>query len=120
MTKRAGSTWRVLAQGPGTARFDARIDRTGKRPTVRFDGCDAADFDELVVDGWFHIERMDTRRWWMRVYANNGDDLIVWVDVDKDGRAKRISVMREEAVFTPERLAKLGTTRRPARKAKRR
>jgi hypothetical protein len=120
MSKRAGSTWRVLAQGPGAKRFEARVKDGRAADSAGSDKDRGADFDELVVDGWFHIERMDTRRWWMRVYANNGDDLIVWVDVDKDGRAKRISVMREEAVFTPERLAKLGKARRPSRKAKRR
>jgi hypothetical protein len=24
-------------------------------------------FDELVVDGWLHIEQMDANVWWMRV-----------------------------------------------------
>ena len=24
-------------------------------------------FDELVVDGWLHIENLDPRRWWMRL-----------------------------------------------------
>ncbi len=24
-------------------------------------------FDELVVGQWFHIERMDSRVWWMRI-----------------------------------------------------
>lgn len=36
-------------------------------------------FDELVVDGWLHIENLDPRRWWMRL----GDaDIIVEIGVD--------------------------------------
>jgi hypothetical protein len=25
------------------------------------------DFDELVVGRWFHMERMDSRTWWVRI-----------------------------------------------------
>ena len=24
-------------------------------------------FDELVVDSWFHMEKMDSHRWWLRL-----------------------------------------------------
>ena len=24
-------------------------------------------FDELVIDDWFHLERMDDRRWWIGI-----------------------------------------------------
>lgn len=40
------------------------------------------EFDELVVDEWFHLERMDTSAWWMRVGA-----LDLWIRVRTDGKA---------------------------------
>jgi hypothetical protein len=56
-----GTTWRFLAW----AKSGDPIDRASKDGEV---------FDELVVDDWLHIEKMDRERWWMRV-----GDVVVWV-----------------------------------------
>lgn len=101
---RPGSSWRVLAQGPRNARLEVVVhSRRGVAMIETADEPDvgtieeAADFDELVVDSWFHIERMDTRTWWMRIDGRDPDgDLIVWVTVGRDGRARKISVEREK------------------------
>lgn len=44
------------------------------------------EFDELVIDDWFHLEQMDERDWWLGV--GNGDDY--WhlnIHIDRDGKA---------------------------------
>ena len=38
-------------------------------------------FDELVVDGWLHIEQMDANVWWMRV-----GDASINVTLSPDGQ----------------------------------
>lgn len=96
---RPGSSWRVLAQGPRNARLELTVGpRNGViRTRDGADSDDAADFDELVVDSWFHLERMDTHTWWMRIDGRDPEgDLVVWVTVDREGRAKKISVEREK------------------------
>ena len=52
---RHGHPWRVQTDG-------AR----GKSRDIRPEG-PRDEFDELVVGQWLHIERMDTRYWWMQV-----------------------------------------------------
>lgn len=43
------------------------------------------EFDELVIDDWFHLEQMDDRDWWLGV--GNGDDC--WhVNIRVDGKGK--------------------------------
>jgi hypothetical protein len=39
-------------------------------------------FDELVIDDWFHLERMDDDTWWMRV-----GDKRIWVRLDESDNA---------------------------------
>lgn len=45
------------------------------------------EFDELVVGSWLHVEQMGAGRWWMNIGG-----VTVWVDADRDGRPKRVSV----------------------------
>ncbi|HVQ94249.1 MAG TPA: hypothetical protein VMU51_24635 [Mycobacteriales bacterium] len=45
------SDWRILA-----AQGDSRIDLSGHGV-----------FDEVVVDQWLHVEKMDLGTWWMRI-----------------------------------------------------
>lgn len=40
-------------------------------------------FDELVVDDWLHVEKMDTNLWWMRI-----GDARVFVELSSDGKAE--------------------------------
>lgn len=63
--KRPGRKWRVLAQ-----------DSTGVRHELQ----DVAEFDELCVDHWIHLERMDHRDWWMQLGS-----LYVWITVRANG-----------------------------------
>jgi hypothetical protein len=122
---RPGSKWRVLAQGPVARRL--ALDVTGPMVTGEGLALDpvGADFDELVVDNWFHLERMDTNTWWMRIYNTNrysrsgrlvdaADDLIVWITVGTNGRATKITTTHEPSSTTP------GLSRPPHPKRKRR
>ena len=62
-----GARWRLLAR---REQSDLAIEDNGI-------------FDELVLDGWFHLERIQERLWWMRV----GDARLL-VTIDEDGGAK--------------------------------
>lgn len=68
-----GSRWRVLAKDRGR---DLAFQDEGV-------------FDELVVDGWLHLEQMTEDTWWMRV-----GDARVDIRVLKDGRAE-VSIERD-------------------------
>lgn len=46
-----------------------------------------AEFDELVVDRWLHIEQMDTNYWWMNIGG-----VTLHVTADRQGRPIRVSV----------------------------
>lgn len=56
-----GSTWRFLAW----TKSGSPIERASQEGEV---------FDELVVDDWLHIEKMDRELWWMRI-----GEYVVWV-----------------------------------------
>jgi hypothetical protein len=77
MSRRQGLKWRVS--------YDAK-DSSHTRINVQ----DSGDFDELVLDEWLHLERMNAREWWMRL-----GDVYVWVTVGRDGKAK-VNVRRGE------------------------
>ena len=81
-----GYRWRVLAHKKATAskKPDYLQDH---RWDVRSDQFDTPiEFDELVIDDWFHLEQMDKRCWWMGV--GNGDDYWhIYVVVDGKGKA---------------------------------
>jgi len=77
MSRRQGLNWRLS--------YDA-LDNHATRINVENSG----DLDELVVDQWFHLERMDRRAWWMRI-----GDAYVWAEIGPDGRAL-INITRGE------------------------
>lgn len=76
--------WRVLAQGPGGRRVDVRNRGDAVTSTIAERVVDdmrgGAEFDELVVGGWFHLERMDDRTWWMCVSGVH-----IWVRIPARG-----------------------------------
>ena len=107
--RRAGSRWRILvhniAAGGGNG-VSQHIQSHPGRPTRLSDPekqtsldeiaaqhstttiLPGTEFDELVVGSWLHVEQMDTGRWW----ANIGG-VTVWVDADRDGRPRHVSVL---------------------------
>jgi hypothetical protein len=76
-TRKAGSSWRILAWANNDA--DKVEMRSGDHP--------GAIFDEVVVDRWLHVEQMSNRTWWASVGG-----VVLWVDVDREGRATAVSV----------------------------
>jgi hypothetical protein len=65
--KTPGRYWRVSTEGGG--RYTPQNEHD--------------DFDELVVQPWFHMERMDDRGWWIRI-----GDLTSYISIEKDGSVK--------------------------------
>jgi hypothetical protein len=68
-----GASWRVSSRHPrhGFGGGASSIDHPGSI------------IDEVVIDGWLHLEQMDTRRWWMRV-----GDLHINVHLRTDGSTR--------------------------------
>jgi hypothetical protein len=56
-----------------------------------------AEFDELVIDHWLHIEQMSERHWWMEIGGYR-------LDVSIDGNGKPDVFIEQEQ--TPEEVAK--------------
>lgn len=56
----------------------------------------AAEFDELVVGRWLHVEQMDDHAWWMNIGG-----VTVHVTADRDGRPTRVSVDGPEDYDAP-------------------
>jgi len=69
----SGEQWKLLAIRDGE--------------TISFEnvGC----FDQMLVDDWFHLERMDDDLWWMRV-----GDARIMVRVARNGVASSVEVER--------------------------
>lgn len=114
--RRAGARWRILAHTiePGGRYGDSHhvaSDRrmgggTGEDTSVEVDGrtfwsrhleLPGTEFDELVIGRWIHLEQMDTGRWWMNIGG-----VTIWVDADRDGRPKAVSVFGPEDYAHPE------------------
>lgn len=95
-----GLNWRVLAHRRIKPLKDGYSDETwdmhaGERWKDKAPHLGSTwEFDELVIDDWFHIEQMDTRVWWMRVGNQDDNSFVVWVTVDRDGVAE-VSVRPE-------------------------
>ena len=66
MRRKPGYRWRLLAHN----------DKSDQPIDVRHDRADGVCFDELVVDGWLHIEQMSARQWWMDIA---GLTVNVWI-----------------------------------------
>lgn len=88
--KLPGYRWRVLGwkrKGrylkDGYATDDAEV-------TLKFEPKDRVEFDELVVDDWFHIEQMDDRDWWARI-----GDAYIWIHIASNGKVQ-VDIRRGE------------------------
>lgn len=102
-SRAAGRQWRVLAHKVGgegyefnvhsrdyEIAYDAAMKRLGvsRYPHLPPTVLDfPSEFDELVIDEWFHLEQMDRNSWWMRV-----GDVDIWVRV---ANGKATSVTRD-------------------------
>lgn len=64
-----GTRWRVKADMEN-GRFTSHSQGHGK------------EFDELVVDDWLHVERMDTRDWWINLCG-----IRIWVTLPRDPKS---------------------------------
>ncbi len=64
LTQETGHSWRLLAH---LESGDLSIENQGI-------------FDELVLEQWFHLERMQERLWWLRV-----GDARLFVELREDG-----------------------------------
>lgn len=97
-----GFQWRVLAHRRpkrhepwATDSFDVRsgIERDAHATFRHFLDGDW-EFDELVIDDWFHLEQMSERTWWMGV--GKGDDY--WhVNVTVDGKGEAVVNVEKQA-----------------------
>lgn len=81
MRRRPARYWRVKGDGTATnysgALPGARVDATDRDIAHRLLG----GFDELAVGDWIHLERMDSRVWFMRVGAV---DFSIYIPTDPD------------------------------------
>lgn len=68
LARESGRSWRLLAHR-----------EIGEDLSVENEGL----FDELILDHWFHLERMEERLWWLRV----GDARLL-VELHEDGSAE--------------------------------
>lgn len=97
-----GTKWRLLAWGRDesgdcyTKRFAAGpdVESTAEEGEV-VANWPGAEFDELVVDGWLHVEGMDDHTYWMTVA---GVRLVVEVGDDGRARSVLVEVEREDGV----------------------
>jgi hypothetical protein len=94
-----GSEFRMLANG-----------QRGKDLSVREAGGKYL-FDELVVDKWFHIERMDHNAWWMRV-----GEIDMWIQIDR--KTQKVRVNTYEGAITTRGFLADENPEEDARKAK--
>ncbi len=87
-----GYQWRILAHMKATE--SRKPDYTGHQVNIsNWTLRGPVEFDELVIDDWFHIEQMDSRHWWIGV--GNGDDY--WhVNVHIDGKGKASVSMEKQ------------------------
>lgn len=99
--RRSGSPW-VLRAHTWTDGRQAPTHTIGNQ-TVPADGehhrghlLPAAEFDELVVGRWLHVEQMDNHTWWMNIGG-----VTVHVTADRDGRPTKVRVDGPEDYDTP-------------------
>ena len=94
-----GFSWRILAHkrtNVGRAKVenylpDGQIDIRSEHFS------EPAEFDELVIDNWLHLEQMSDRDWWIGLGTaedGRGYEWMVNVHIDRFGRA-RVSMERD-------------------------
>lgn len=87
--RRAGSRWRMQVDDTAGRRYEVTSNPKAtaghlSQPPVIYE---ATTVDEIVIDRWFHLEQMDTGRYWMAVAG-----LHINVQVDRDGRPTDVLV----------------------------
>jgi hypothetical protein len=99
----AGGKWRLLVhdrlerRAPGGILYGTSRSVASSRKLAGEDGphkaatvLEDAEFDELVVGSWLHVEQMSAGSWWMDIGG-----LIVNVTADRDGRPKLVMAALE-------------------------
>ncbi len=83
-SKKVGYEWRTLAWN-----------RRGEKVEAEYRKKDGVDFDELVIDDFLHIEKMQASAYWARI-----GDVRMWIQKDRDGR---VTVNIERGQYGEER-----------------
>lgn len=86
MSKRfwPGFKWRILAHGriDNGRTTDESYLKDGRVAIYSHDYSHPVEFDELVIDHWFHLEQMSDRVWWLGVGdPDHGDYYHVWIRI---------------------------------------
>jgi hypothetical protein len=90
-----GYEWRVLAhERTGKGRKGTYTGRRVEDRSSDHDGL--VEFDELVIDHWFHLEQMGERDWWMYVAG-----WMINVSIDATGKP----TVRMEQEDAPDEVA---------------
>lgn len=79
-----GRSWRLACEPASSFYHPFEVKST--------DGEHIGDFDELVVDHWLHLEKMDTRAWWLQL-----GPLTFWVTIATDGEVSVMETTEEGA-----------------------
>lgn len=85
-----GFKWRILAHGRsdiGRSKPASYLP-TGRLSISSSDYDHPVEFDELVIDHWFHIEQMDDRTWWIGVGNPSEEGDYFHIHVTIDGRRR--------------------------------
>jgi hypothetical protein len=71
-----GTSWRLRFVHPSRSRTISH-DVSSTKGRLR-----GLVLDEVVLDGWLHLEQMDENVWWIRI-----NDKMTFVSLDESGRA---------------------------------
>lgn len=81
MPKRHGYEWRILTKTDRGGSIALASPECRTRDEAQPTTPPNTYFDELVIDDWQHLERMDENAWWLRVGEKR-----IWIRFDKSGK----------------------------------
>lgn len=93
-----GFGWRILAHKrhtTGVAKPSSYLE-DGQVSLRSTDFDTPVEFDELVIDHWFHLEQMSDRHWWIGIGSHNEGSDYYHVGITIDGKKNvRVSFDKE-------------------------